>query len=175
MNVPTLQTERLLVRPLEVRDEEWMTPLHQNSEVMRFSPMGVLTPEETRNIISSVLESYALRGFGLNGCWIKQTMTPIGFCGVFLRELEGVIYPELGYRLFPEFWGKGYATEAACAVKDDAFDRINLPQIFSFIDPNNIKSIRVVKKIGERFAFHAMYKKILFAIYTLQNPGYCKH
>ena len=135
---------------------------------MRFSPKGVLP--EVRTVINNVLESYELRGFGLNGCWIKETMTPIGFCGVFLRELMGQLCPELGYRLFPEFWSKGFATEAAMAVKEDAFERLKLAQIFSFIDPRNIRSIRVAEKIGEHFAFNTMYRGMLFAIYTALNP-----
>jgi [ribosomal protein S5]-alanine N-acetyltransferase len=171
MSVPTLQTNRLLIRPFEVQDEEWLIPLHQNLEVMRYSPGGILTVEEVSEMIKSVLQVYKLRGFGLNGCWIKESMTPIGFCGVFLRELEGVIYPELGYRLFPEFWLKGYATEAAIAVKNDAFDRIKLSRIFSFIDCRNTRSIRVAQKVGEQFAFNATYKGVLFSIYTIQNSA----
>ena len=169
MSVSTLQTTRLLIRPIEAQDEEWFIPLHQNPEVMRYSPAGVLTTEEVREMITSILQAYWLRGYGLNGCWIKDGMTPIGFCGVFLRELEGVLYPELGYRLFPEFWSKGYATEAALAVKNDAFDRLKLPRVFSFIDRRNIRSIRVAEKIGEHFAFNSMYKGILFSIYTAFN------
>ena len=168
MSVPVLQTNRLLIRPLEIQDEEWFIPLHQDPEVMRYSPAGVLMAEEVRSMIKSVLQAYQLRGYGLNGCWLKESMIPIGFCGVFLRELEDVLYPELGYRLFPEFWSKGYATEAALAVKNDAFDRIKLPQVFSFIDRRNTRSIRVAEKIGERFAFNAMYKGVLFSVYTVR-------
>jgi ribosomal-protein-alanine N-acetyltransferase len=171
MSVPILETDRLLIRPLDVVDEQWMVPLHQNPEVMRFSPMGVLTVEDVRKIINSVLKVYTLRGFGLNGCWLKESMMPIGFCGVFLRDLDGDPYPELGYRLFPEFWSKGYATEAALAVKNDAFERVQLPQLFSFIDARNTRSIRVAEKIGERFAFHSVYRDVLFSIYTVRNPS----
>ncbi len=47
-----------------------------------------------------------------------------------------------------------------------------LPQIFSFIDPQNVRSIRVAEKIGEGLAFHTFYKDILLAIYTAHNPRY---
>ena len=171
MEVPTLQTERLLICPLSPKDEEWLIPLHQDPDVMRFSPHGVLPEDEVRAVIQNVMMAYELRGFGLNGCWIKETMEPIGFCGVFLRDLEGLPHPELGYRLFPAFWSRGYATEAAMAVKRDAFERIHLAQIYSFIDPQNHKSIRVAEKIGESFAFHAMFKSMLLAIYTAINPA----
>jgi len=114
---------------------------------------------------------YGLRGFGRNGCWLKESETPIGFCGVFLRELDGLLFSELGYKIFPEYWSKGYATEAAFAVRDDASERIKLSQLFSFIDSRNTRSIRVAEKIGEHFAFHATYQSVLFSIYTVHNPA----
>ena len=170
MDVPTLKTNRLLIRPLTVQDEEWMRALHQDPEVMRFSPKGVLSDEEVCKAISESLLAYELKGFGRYGCWLQESMIPIGFCGVLPVELDGVSYPELGYRLFPQFWSKGYATEAAMAVRDDAFNRVNLPQVYSLIDPQNTRSIRVAEKIGERLAFYTVYKNMHIAMYTIKKP-----
>jgi ribosomal-protein-alanine N-acetyltransferase len=171
VGIPILETERLIIRELTLFDESWFIPLLQHPEVMHFSPKGPLLAGKARHILKQVLRSYELRCYGLMGCFVKGTSVPIGFCGVFLRELEGVLYPELGYRLFPEFWGKGYATEAARELMDDAFERLQLPQIFSFIDPLNIRSIRVAENIGERFAFHAFSGELLFSVYTKRKTN----
>jgi RimJ/RimL family protein N-acetyltransferase len=169
-DVPCLFTERLLLRPLTVEDDSWFIPLHQHPDVMQFSLRGILSEEVAHKIIEGAIRSYEVRGYGIMGCYVRDSLRPIGFCGVCLRELEGQLYPELGYRLFPEFWAQGYATEAASIVKADVFERLRLPQIFSFIDPKNSRSIRVAEKIGERFAFHSYYYDLLLAIYTAYNP-----
>ena len=170
MAFPILRTQRLLLRPLTVQDEEWMIRLHQDPEVMRFSPKGVLSDEEVRKALSESFLSYERYGFGRYSCWLQESATPIGFCGVLHVEIDGIAYPELGYRLFPSFWSKGYATEAATAIKEDVFTRERLPQIYSLIDPCNTRSIRVAEKLGEKLAFYTIYKNMRIAMYTVKNP-----
>jgi RimJ/RimL family protein N-acetyltransferase len=74
----------------------------------------------------------------------------IGFVGVayptFLPELA--TRPELGWRLVSSAWGSGYATEAALAARDDAFDRLDLPELISIIHSDNDRSRRVAAKVG---------------------------
>ncbi len=170
----SLTTERLILRPFVKEDCYWLYRLLSNSEVMRFSPKGPLSEDEVIEILDANIDSFRLRQFGLMACMVKSDVQsdPIGFCGVSLREIDGVLYPELGYRLFPEAWGKGYATEAARVIRDDAFFRLHIPQVVSFIDPLNTNSINVATKIGEKFGFHATYRGIEIAVYTLLKDDF---
>ncbi len=174
---PILTTERLILRPFQAEDILWFSLLLGHPEVMYFSPKGPLQYEEAQEFLDSNIESFRLRKFGLMACYLRDVFPnqPIGFCGVSLREIDGVLYPELGYRFFPEAWGKGYATEAAIAVRDDVFSRLELPEVVSFIDPKNLRSIRVATKIGEEFGFHATYKGIEIAVYRLSKTFLSKH
>jgi RimJ/RimL family protein N-acetyltransferase len=74
----------------------------------------------------------------------------IGFVGVayptFLPELAA--RPEIGWRLAPVAWGRGLATEAARAASEDAFTRLELPELISIIHPGNVRSRRVATKLG---------------------------
>jgi RimJ/RimL family protein N-acetyltransferase len=154
-------------------DVDWFLALNQDPQVMEFALRKDLSDEDIVQMIEQSVQSHTLRGYGLRGCFLKDTQTPVGFCGVCLRELEDLVVPELGYRLFPKFWFQGYATEAALAVMKDALERLKFPQLFSFIRPENTRSIRVAEKIGERFAFHATANGVQIAVYTAmpQAPG----
>lgn len=166
-------TKRLIIRPFVMGDFSWFSDLMQDPEVMFFSPQGPLTDVEAHEILVANIESFGLRDFGLMACCLNDELqTPIGFCGIALREIDGILYPELGYRLFSRFWGCGYATEAAIFVRDDAFIRLGFTEIVSFIDPKNIRSIRVATKIGEEFAFHATYKTIDIAVYKMEKKRF---
>jgi ribosomal-protein-alanine N-acetyltransferase len=65
-----------------------------------------------------------------------------------LPDLDGRMEIEVGFRLVRSCWGKGYATEAAGAVRDYAFDMLTVSRLISLVDPQNIASIRVVEKLG---------------------------
>lgn len=139
---------------------------------MKYGPRGVLSFDEAQEALMVAVSSHTLRHYGPMACCLVETLQPIGFCGLCLRAIEGELCPELGYRLFPQFWSQGYAPEAALAVKEDAFHRLLLPQIFSFIHPENTRSIRVAEKIGERFSHHALFRDKIFALYTALNPQF---
>ncbi len=175
---PILKTERLILRPFIQRDLNWYSKLLSHPEVMYFSPHGPLSLREAKNSLETNIESFRLRDFGLMACFLsnekKEPLYPIGFCGVLLREMEGIIYSELGYRFFPEAWGHGYATEAAIAVRNDAFYRLHMEQVVSFIDPLNTRSINVAQKIGETFAFNGNYKQLEIAVYRLFRADFLR-
>jgi RimJ/RimL family protein N-acetyltransferase len=106
--------------------------------------------DEAREIlITHPLADYRQRGFGRWACILKSNGEHIGFCGPkYLKEIGEV---DLGFRFTPANWGKGYATEAARASVQDAFDRLNLDQIVGLAEPENHASIRVLEKVGLKF------------------------
>jgi len=81
----------------------------------------------------------------------------LGYCGLFaLDNVNGRAESELGYRLLPEYWGQGLASEAARAVVRDAWENQGLDRIISLIDPDNAASRRVAEKLGMRLEGQVM-------------------
>lgn len=146
-----LETERLLLRQLETDDASFILELlNEPSFIQNIGDRNVRTLEDAcAYIVNGPVKSYERNGFGLYLVALKDTNESIGMCGLIRREgLEDV---DIGYALFPKFWSKGYAVEAALAVKEYARDVIGLKRIVAIVDPANDSSIRVLEKLGLKF------------------------
>ena len=146
-----VETERLVLREYTEEDAPAFFRLNSDPEVMRYVPdKPMKNVDEARNVlITHPLVDYRQRGFGRWACILKSNGEHIGFCGPkYLPEIGEV---DLGFRFTRANWGKGYATEAARASVQDAFDRLNLDQIVGLAEPENHASIRVLEKIGMQF------------------------
>jgi [ribosomal protein S5]-alanine N-acetyltransferase len=124
--------------------------VNEPSFIQNIGDRNVRTVEDAQAYISNgSLKSYEKHGFGLYLVLLKETRESIGMCGLIKRDgLEDV---DIGYALLPEFWGKGYAVEAAQAVKEYAKDMIGLKRLVAIVDPVNESSIRVLEKIGLQY------------------------
>jgi RimJ/RimL family protein N-acetyltransferase len=149
---PILQTPRLSLRRWLPDDEAELAAIDADPEVTRY-----LNPPVTpaARFIERCLEHWTQYGFGL--CAVELREEPeagrfIGFVGLshptFLAEVAH--RPELGWRLGRDAWGRGLATEAAIAVRDDAFGRLDLAELISVIHPDNAASQRVATRVGMR-------------------------
>jgi RimJ/RimL family protein N-acetyltransferase len=160
--VEELRTERLLLRRWRPEDEAPMAAINSDPAVTELLNRD-MDAAATAAFLTRTEEHWAEHGFGH---WaVEPTTGPlagrlIGFVGVahpsFLPELEA--RPELGWRLARESWGHGFATEAALTARDDAFNRLRLPELISIIHPDNTRSQRVAAKCGmtiERQVFNA--------------------
>jgi len=87
-------------------------------------------------------------GYGLFSVILKFNDMLIGNCGLQRMEIGGVEVVELGYEFRSDYWNKGYATEAAGAVRDFAFQQLHLPQLTSLVRVDNLGAMRVSEKIG---------------------------
>jgi ribosomal-protein-alanine N-acetyltransferase len=146
-----LETERLLLRQLSTEDAEIILELlNEPSFIRNIGDRGIRTIEGANSyILNGPVASYAKNGFGLYLVKLKETNDSIGMCGLIKRDtLEDV---DIGYAFLPKFWSKGYAVEAAQAVKEYARDKIQLNRIVAIVDPQNQGSIRVLEKIGLQF------------------------
>ncbi len=142
------ETERLLLRPFGVQDMDAMCQVLCDPEVMLFST-GVKTPEGVGGWIENCIDSYSRFGFGLWAVVEKNTQGVIGYCGLsHFADIDGQPEIEVGFRLIRKSWSKGYATEAASAVRDHAFLELRLARLIALVDPDNAASIRVVGKLG---------------------------
>jgi Acetyltransferases, including N-acetylases of ribosomal proteins len=146
-----LETERLLLRQLSTEDAEFILELlNEPSFIRNIGDRGIRTIEGANSyILNGPVASYAKNGFGLYLVKLKETNESIGMCGLIKRDtLEDV---DIGYAFLPKFWSKGYAVEAAQAVKEYARDKVKLNRIVAIVDPQNQGSIRVLEKIGLQF------------------------
>ena len=125
-------------------------------EVMRFGD-GVQTKDWTENWLLTCLERYKVWGFGPYAVIETRSREVIGYCGLFyFPDVGGQPEVEIGYRLARSAWGRGYATEAASAVRDYAFTILGLKRLIAIIDPSNLASIHVAEKIGMHYEKEVM-------------------
>jgi [ribosomal protein S5]-alanine N-acetyltransferase len=155
-----LQTERLILRHFSSADDEALyKAIFNDPEVMRFSD-GIQSLEWTHAWIQHCQQDYyEAKGYGPFAVIERSARRLIGYCGLFyFSEVNGQPEIELGYRLARSAWGRGYATEAAIAVRDYAFTTLGIKRLVSIIDPSNIASIRVAEKLGMRFEAEVMFE-----------------
>lgn len=147
-----LLTPRLRLRQWRDEDLEQMAELNEDPEVYEFLSRRPDRAETAAGIERSIahFERYGFGHFAVEGRAGDVAGQLLGFAGVryptFIPEVAH--RPELGYRLGRPFWGRGYATEASQAARDDAFERVGLSELISLIDPGNRRSQRVAEKMG---------------------------
>lgn len=147
-----LRTERLVLRRWRPEDMAPMTAINSDPGVTEFLNRR-MDAAATASFLDRTRSHWTEHGFGH---WaVEPTAGPltgemIGFVGIaYPKYLPEVAHlPELGWRLSPSSWGSGYATEAAFAARDDAFERLGLEALISIIHPENERSQRVAEKLG---------------------------
>jgi RimJ/RimL family protein N-acetyltransferase len=144
--VLSISTPRLLLRELKSADAPALFEVLGDPETMRFYPRPY-SREEVDEWIGRQIGRYAM-GAGLLGVVLRDSGTLIGDCGLVWQEVEGVQEPEIGYHVHREHQGRGYATEAARAVRDYAFGTLGCDHVISMIRPENLASRRVAEKNG---------------------------
>ncbi|MFP2931712.1 GNAT family N-acetyltransferase [Pyxidicoccus sp. 3LG] len=147
--VPELRTGRLLLRAW--RDED-LTPyaaMCGDPRVMEHFP-STLTRAECEAQVENIRRHFAERGFGLWAVEVPGVAPFIGFTGLSVPRFEAHFTPcvEAGWRIAAEHWGQGYATEAARAAVAFGFERLGLGELVSFTVPANVRSRRVMEKLG---------------------------
>jgi RimJ/RimL family protein N-acetyltransferase len=146
-----LETERLALRRLTLDDAAYIFKLVNEPSWLRFiGDKNVRNLEDARNYLrTGPLDMYERFGFGMFLVELKDSGAQIGTCGLLRRDT--LPDPDIGYAFLPEFWGKGYAAEAAAAVLDYGHRVHRLPRILAITSPDNERSIRVLESCGMRF------------------------
>lgn len=144
-----LTTDRLILRTWQASDFEPMCEINQDPTAMEFFP-STQDRKQTSQLIEKIEQHYQQYGYTLYAVELKDSGGFIGFVGLLTPQFEAHFTPntEIGWRLSAKHWGKGYAPEAAKAVLDFAFNQLNLPEVVSFTSKLNLRSIRVMEKIG---------------------------
>jgi [ribosomal protein S5]-alanine N-acetyltransferase len=143
-----LETERLLLRAMAADDLDDLLAIFGDPAVMAAFRVAPLDREQVRRWLERNLDHQREHGYGLFAVCLKTDGRLIGDCGLELMEVSGEQVAELGYDFRRDCWNRGYATEAACAVRDFAFGTLGLPRLVSLIQPGNPASERVAQKAG---------------------------
>lgn len=154
MPVPTLRTERLELRAWREEDRAPFAALNADPEVTRWIGDGSpLTPAESDALVDRIREHWGGRGFGLWAVEERAGGAFVGFAGLAVPWFLPAVLPavEVGWRLAPAAWGRGYATEAGAAALEHAFGPLGLAEVIATIFPQNARSIRVAEKLGLSF------------------------
>jgi RimJ/RimL family protein N-acetyltransferase len=150
-----LETERLLLRAWNDEDADAYWRLNQDARVTEFLPPS-LTMEQAKEFIAKQNNAYQKHGYMLFAAELMETGELMGFIGLHYVDWGAEFTPctEIGWRLGSRHWGKGYATEGAKAVLAFGFNTCGLTRIVSFTVPENVRSIRVMEKIGMKRDFN---------------------
>lgn len=151
-SLKVLETARLILRRFTPEDAGFMLGLlNEPSFIANIGDRGVRTIEQARQfLMQSHLASYERHGYGHYLIELKDGRIPIGTCGLIYREALGEV--DVGYALLPAWWSQGYAFEAASAVMAYGRGPLGLKRIVAVVSPGNTASIRVLEKLGLRYA-----------------------
>ena len=143
-----VETERLRLRALTLDDTAFIIELVNSPGWIKYiGDRNIKTEEQAIHYLENgPIKSYHEHGFGLLMVETKKCNQQIGMCGILKRDtLE---HPDIGYALLPAFTGNGYAFEMAHAVLQYATIQLKLSTIFAITVPENMRSIKILEKIG---------------------------
>ena len=148
-DLPHLPTPRLLLRPLRQGDLPALAAMNADPEVMEHfpAPLGGTASE----VMAARIADHAREhGFGFWAVEAPGVAVFTGIAGLLVPRFQAHFTPcvEIGWRFAREYWGRGYATEAARALLDFAFTRLELEELVSLTVPANGRSRRVMERIG---------------------------
>ena len=150
MEAPSqLRTDRLLLRCWRDSDRGPFALMNADPEVMEFYP-ATLTESESDDMVDRIEKTFDSEGLGLWAVEIPGSTSFAGYVGLWPARFPAPFTPaiEVGWRLARASWGSGYATEAARAAVTDGFGRLGLGEIVSFTAAINLRSRRVMEKLG---------------------------
>lgn len=145
-----LETERLLLREMKPDDDEALFQVLGDPDTMRYYPY-TFDRQLVRNWIERNMNRYRKDGFGLWAVCLQHTGEVIGDCGLTLQKINGELLPEIGYHIRRDCQRRGYASEAAKAVRDWAFRNTDYPALYSCCKYTNVPSFKTAESIGMRF------------------------
>ena len=164
----TLQTARLFLRPFRRDDLDAMSALMVNPDFMRFST-GPYSRGQTAAFLDKIIgwdEAGLPSQFAIS---LPPKPDLLGYGGFFHHEVDGIQEIEIGYRLHPDHWNQGLATEAARAVRDHGFGNLNLPRVISLIHVENAPSRRVAEKNGMLLEKETVFRGFTTQVFAISR------
>ena len=145
-----LETKRLLLREMRPDDFQALFLVFGNPETM-WHYTYTFDGQHVKDWIERNINRYQKDGFGLWAVCLKRSGEMIGDCGLTLQNIDGQMLPEIGYHIRADQQKKGYAKEAAAAVRDWAFQNTEYPALYSYCKYTNVGSYKTAEAIGMHF------------------------
>lgn len=145
------ETPRLRIRHLTAADSAFTCQLlNEPSYIENIADRGVRSELDALYYLAEgPIKSYQQHGYGLFLVENCECQTPMGFCGLLFRDY--LQETDIGFAFLPQFWGKGYAIEAAAAVMHFGYDKLKLKRIVALTSAGNMASVKVLKRLGLQF------------------------
>ncbi len=177
--VPTLTTERLVLRLVREEDLPELEEIFTDPVAMQHMPK-TYTPKEVQDLwLGGILRRYREDGHSFMAVERRSDGAFLGICGLLRQEVDGELLIEIGYHFQRRHWGHGYATEAATALRDYAFDSLSLPCVVSLIVPDNAPSIAVARRNGMSLWKQTTFRETPIQVYRIlatdPRPGLQSH
>ena len=159
-------TQRLRLEKIDRFYRASLIDLLTNKHVHRYFPH---TPDEEEALAfyERIQTGYAEDQFSYWAVIREEDDQFLGICGLLKQIIRGVSEVEVGYRLLDQFWGQGYATEAAQACLDYANDQLNLPSVIALIRPENIPSSKVALRLGMKPEGNVIFHQLPHDVYRV--------
>ena len=161
-----IETERIYLREMVQSDFADLCEILQDAQTM-YAYEHAFSDVEVQTWLKRQFDRYAKLGFGLWAVIDKQTNCFVGQVGLTIQDVEGTDELEIGYLVKRKYWHKGYATEAAKACKDYAFEHLKANRVVSIIRDTNYASQNVAKRVGMQ-----LEKQFIKHYYNIDMPHY---
>lgn len=146
---PIITTDRLFLCEMTEDDFDALYRVLADSDIMKHYPY-TFDGARVRSWISKNIARYRVFGFGLWAVCLRSTGEMIGDCGLTMQNINGTILPEIGYHIAKAHQRKGYAKEAAAAVRSWTFANTPFCEIYSYMKKDNLPSAATARSIGMR-------------------------
>jgi ribosomal-protein-alanine N-acetyltransferase len=165
-----LESTRLLFRHQVIEDLDDLWALYSNPNITKHIPDAPRSREEAEEELEWHMHGHPQHPeLGLWATIHKETGKFIGRCGLLPWTIEGQYDVEVAYTIAEEYWGQGLGSEAAQAILNYGFEKLNLSRLICTIDPDNVASQNVAKKIGMTFEKEAHDELGAFSIYSISK------
>lgn len=167
-----LETSRLILRHQVPDDLDDLFALYCDPDVRKYIPDAPRNFEETQAELEWHMNGHPkYPELGLWATIHKETNKFIGRCGLLPWTIDGKNEVEVAYLISKTFWGQGLGTEAAQAILEYGFEKLNLHRLICLIDKENFASINVAKKIGMTFEKEGTDETGPYLVYSINEPS----
>lgn len=150
MTIPTLTTERLILRPFVQEDLVELAAIHAEESFWWYPFRAGMTTEQTTEFLVRTIDRYETDGFGIEALIDRESGAMIGWAGLAVPHFLPEVLPavEVGWRLSGPYRGQGRATEAGVAAVAWGFTGGGLTRIVSIYEPENVASGKVMENLA---------------------------
>ncbi len=170
-----METERLVLRRWSTDDVDALATVFAEPAFWHFPFRRGFTREETEQFVERQLEHWATHGFGMWAVELKADGRLAGYTGLAIPTWLPQVLPavEVGWRLHPDHWGRGLATEGGAASLRYGFEELGLDRIIAIAMPDNVASLRVMAKLGmvEALQTWDAERNVPQVVYEVMRPG----